>query len=69
LKQWIDIISQPGWLFGFTPDAGYSGLILGKKAAVIYTSGVYAPGAPLPMGPTSTPRSSTTGSGSRASPR
>ena len=42
LKQWIDIISQPGWLFGFTPEAGYSGLILGKKAAVIYTSGVYA---------------------------
>jgi FMN-dependent NADH-azoreductase len=50
LKQWIDIISQPGWLFGFTPEAGYSGLILGKKAAVIYTSGVYAPGAPLAYG-------------------
>jgi len=40
LKQWIDIISQPGWLFSFTPDAGYSGLIHGKKAAVIYTSGI-----------------------------
>jgi len=50
LKQWIDIISQPGWLFSFTPDAGYSGLIRGKKAAVIYTSGVYQPGAPLPYG-------------------
>ena len=46
LKQWIDIISQPGWLFSFTPDAGYSGLIRAKKAAVIYTSGVYQPGAP-----------------------
>ena len=50
LKQWIDIISQPGWLFGFTPEAGYSGLIVDKKAAVIYTSGVYAPGAPLAYG-------------------
>ncbi|HUN35039.1 MAG TPA: NAD(P)H-dependent oxidoreductase, partial [Trebonia sp.] len=50
LKQWIDIISQPGWLFSFTPDAGYSGLIRGKKAAVVYTSGVYQPGAPLAYG-------------------
>jgi len=50
LKQWIDIISQPGWLFGFTPEAGYSGLIVDKKAAVIYTSGVYAQGAPLAYG-------------------
>lgn len=45
LKQWIDIVSQPGWLFSFTPDAGYRGLIRGKKAAVIYTSGVYQPAA------------------------
>jgi FMN-dependent NADH-azoreductase len=50
LKQWIDIVSQPGWLFSFTPDAGYNGLIRGKKAAVIYTSGVYQPGAPLAYG-------------------
>lgn len=50
LKQWIDIISQPGWLFGFTPQDGYSGLISGRKAAVIYTSGVYSPGAPLAFG-------------------
>jgi len=50
LKQWIDIITQPGWVFGFTPDAGYTGLIRGKKAAVIYTSGVYQPGAPLAYG-------------------
>jgi FMN-dependent NADH-azoreductase len=50
LKQWIDIVTQPGWVFGFTPDAGYSGLIRGKKAAVIYTSGVYQPGASLAYG-------------------
>ena len=50
LKQWIDIITQPGWVFSFTPDAGYSGLIRGKKAAVVYTSGVYQPGVPLAYG-------------------
>jgi len=50
LKQWIGIVSQPGWVFSFAPDAGYSGLIRGKKAAVIYTSGVYQPGAPLAYG-------------------
>lgn len=50
LKQWIDIITQPGWVFGFTPEDGYTGLISGKKAAVIYTSGVYSPGAPLAFG-------------------
>lgn len=45
LKQWIDIITQPGWVFGFDPTTGYSGLVHGKKAAVVYTSGVYAVGA------------------------
>jgi len=41
LKQWIDIITQPGWAFGFDPEAGYTGLIQGKKATTIYTSGVH----------------------------
>ena len=50
LKQWIDIVTQPGWAFGFDPVSGYSGLLAGKKAAVIYTSGVYAPGVPLEFG-------------------
>ncbi|MFS4582948.1 FMN-dependent NADH-azoreductase [Phaeobacter sp. C3_T13_0] len=45
LKQYIDIITQPGLLFGFDPEAGYSGLLEGKKAVVFYTSGVWAPGA------------------------
>ncbi|MGB8861278.1 MAG: NAD(P)H-dependent oxidoreductase [Ilumatobacteraceae bacterium] len=45
LKQWIDIVTQPGWVFGFTPTDGYTGLVAGKKAAVVYTSGVYGPGA------------------------
>ncbi len=44
LKHYIDIITQPGLLFGFDPQDGYTGLLKNKKAAVIYTSGVYAPG-------------------------
>jgi len=50
LKQWIDIITQPGMLFGFDPATGYTGLVTGKKAAAIYTSGVYAPGVPIEYG-------------------
>ncbi|MCZ4255496.1 NAD(P)H-dependent oxidoreductase [Sulfitobacter sp. G21635-S1] len=50
LKQYIDIITQPGLLFGFDPEAGYSGLLSGKSARVFYTSGVYAPGAPAKYG-------------------
>jgi len=41
LKQFIDVISQPGLVFGFDPAAGYTGLLTGKRAAVIYTSAVY----------------------------
>lgn len=44
LKQFIDVVSQPGMVFGFDPDKGYSGLLRGKKAAVIYTSAVYGDG-------------------------
>ncbi|MBJ7341875.1 NAD(P)H-dependent oxidoreductase [Mycolicibacterium sp.] len=42
LKQWIDIISQPGWTFTIDDD-GYIGLIHRKKAVVVYTSGTFAP--------------------------
>jgi FMN-dependent NADH-azoreductase len=44
LKQFIDVVSQPGLVFGFDPATGYSGLVTGKKAAVIYTSAVYGEG-------------------------
>jgi FMN-dependent NADH-azoreductase len=44
LKQFIDVVSQPGMVFGFDPVAGYTGLLRGKKAAVLYTSAVYGPG-------------------------
>jgi FMN-dependent NADH-azoreductase len=43
LKQFIDVISQPGLIFGFDPERGYTGLLTGKKAVVIYTSAVYGP--------------------------
>ena len=44
LKQWIDIVTQPGWSFGFDPAAGYTGLMDGKHALAVHTSGVYSPG-------------------------
>jgi FMN-dependent NADH-azoreductase len=44
LKQFIDVISQPGMVFGFDSETGYSGLLEGKAAAVIYTSAVYGEG-------------------------
>jgi FMN-dependent NADH-azoreductase len=43
LKQFIDVVSQPGLIFGFNPALGYRGLLTGKKATVIYTSAVYGP--------------------------
>lgn len=45
LKHYIDIITQPGLLFGFSPEAGYTGLLENKKATVFYTSGVFSSGA------------------------
>jgi FMN-dependent NADH-azoreductase len=44
LKQFIDVVSQPGMLFSFDPAVGYTGLLGGKKAAVVYTGAVYGPG-------------------------
>ena len=50
LKLYIDILTQPGLLFGFDPAAGYSGLLQGKRATAIYTSGVYAQGVSAAFG-------------------
>jgi len=44
LKQLLDVISQPGMVFSFDPVEGYSGLLPGRKAAVLYTSAVYGAG-------------------------
>jgi FMN-dependent NADH-azoreductase len=50
LKQFIDVISQPGMVFAFDPSHGYTGLLSGKRATVIYTSAVYGPGRPASFG-------------------
>ncbi|EOD66161.1 FMN-dependent NADH-azoreductase [Amycolatopsis vancoresmycina] len=46
LKQFVDVVSQPGLVFGLDPATGYEGLLAGrgKRAAVIYTSAVWGPG-------------------------
>ncbi len=44
LKQFIDVVSQPGMIFDFDPVEGYTGLLTGKKAAVIHTGAVWGPG-------------------------
>jgi FMN-dependent NADH-azoreductase len=44
LKQFIDVVSQPGLVFGVDPATGYQGLLTGKRVAAIYTSAVWGPG-------------------------
>jgi FMN-dependent NADH-azoreductase len=48
LKQYIDIIHQPGLTFGLKPDTGYFGLLTNKRATLIYTSGAFSEAAPSP---------------------
>ena len=50
LKQFIDVVSQPGMVFGFDGERGYTGLVTGRKAAVVYTSAVYGVGRPPAFG-------------------
>lgn len=50
LKLYVDLMMQPGLLFKFDALKGYSGLLQGKRATVVYTSGVYAPGMPPEFG-------------------
>lgn len=51
LKQLIDVVSQPGMIFGFDPQLGYRGLLTGgRKAVLILTSAVYGPGRPGTFG-------------------
>jgi len=70
LKQLIDVISQPGMIFGVDPETGYSHLLAdrGKKAAVIYTSAVWGPPLGAEFGRTSNRPTSTTGCGGQESP-
>lgn len=47
LKQYLDIIVQPTYTFGFSPKEGYKGLVLGKPIFVSYSrGGAYETGSP-----------------------
>ena len=48
LKQYIDVIHQPGLLWGLDPKTGYYGLLEGKKAVLALTSGAFGPSMPSP---------------------
>ncbi|MEW6519156.1 MAG: NAD(P)H-dependent oxidoreductase [Thermodesulfobacteriota bacterium] len=48
LKQYIDIIVQPGFTFTFDADKGYSGLVKGKPLQLLLASGgEYPDGTPM----------------------
>lgn len=48
LKQYIDVIHQPGLLWGLDPQTGYFGLLKNKRAVLALTSGAYGPSMPSP---------------------
>jgi FMN-dependent NADH-azoreductase len=48
LKQYIDVIHQPGLLWGLDPKTGYYGLLTGKTAVLALTSGAFGPSMPTP---------------------
>lgn len=39
LKQYVDILVQPGYTFSYSEDKGYEGLVVGKPLLVIYARG------------------------------
>ncbi len=46
LKHYIDVLTQPGLTFSYSPSEGYKGLVTGKPAAVVYArGGSYPPGS------------------------
>jgi FMN-dependent NADH-azoreductase len=48
LKQYIDVIHQPGLLWGLDPKTGYFGLLKDKKAVLSLTAGAFGPLQPSP---------------------
>ncbi|MGH8672352.1 MAG: FMN-dependent NADH-azoreductase [Burkholderiales bacterium] len=45
-KHYIDVITQPGLAWSWSPDQGYKGLLSGKRAALACSSGgAYHPGS------------------------
>ena len=46
LKQYIDLLIQPGYTFSYSPEGGYQGLVSGKPMLVVYSrGGEYPPGS------------------------
>lgn len=39
LKNYIDILVQPGYTFSFSPEKGYTGLVTGKPVVLCYARG------------------------------
>ncbi|MDR3659867.1 MAG: NAD(P)H-dependent oxidoreductase [Mycobacterium sp.] len=48
LKQYIDLVHQPGMLWSLDSQSGYTGLLKNKHATLAQTSGVYADGVAAP---------------------
>lgn len=48
LKQYIDLIHQPGLLWGLDPEKGYQGMLENKRAVLALTSGAFGPNMPSP---------------------
>ena len=46
LKHYIDIVTQPGMSWSYTPDEGYKGLMSGRTATVIYLHVLFGSAAP-----------------------
>lgn len=39
LKHFIDVITQPGLTFSFSPETGFQGLVTGKSVTAVYSRG------------------------------
>jgi FMN-dependent NADH-azoreductase len=48
LKHYIDVIHQPGLLWGLKPESGYFGLLANKHATLVMTAGAYGETFPSP---------------------
>jgi FMN-dependent NADH-azoreductase len=47
LKQYLDIVIQPGYTFKWTPESGYTGLLTGRPTFIAYArGGAYPEGTP-----------------------
>ncbi len=47
LKHYLDLLIQPGYTFGVSPEKGYFGMVTGKPLVVVYArGGEYPAGSP-----------------------